>query len=500
MATSRARAVAESFPWRGILLGQCISLLVSGTAVFSEALQTRACVTLPTTQSFFNYVLLSLYLVPWYRKGGGWRAPSVPRWTYALVAVADVEANFLVVTAYRYTSMTSVTLLDCFNIPFVMALSSAFLASRGGGLARCCVLGAALRARYTKRHVLGVAVCLAGLAVLVATDAFFPKAKSGDGGGDGDGDGDGGGASCPPAFAQRMGGPGSAVYDPALGDLLCVGGALLYAVSNVAQESLVKRFDASEFLGFLGAFGTLISGVQVAVLERDELARVGGSGAATAGQVAGYIAGFVACLFCMYSLTALFLRESDAAFFNLSLLTSDIWAALASAFVFGRPPHWPYWCAFVVIVAGLVVYNREPRPTNALMLEGGHGGGGGGGGGGDADGYGDVGPDEAVARLELFYLRHNPSKVGGAAALVAKYAGNAGRMFRALEEKYGAPMPTLEEAEAAARDREEKDDDEGAAAGGGGGSGEHGGGEAEQQTPPLKAASEQTTSAACVVS
>ena len=369
-----------SFPWRGILLGQLISLLVSGTAVFSEALQTRACVNLPTTQSFMNYVLLCGYLVPWYRRGG-WRAPSVPWWTYALVALADVEANYLVVTAYRYTSMTSVTLLDCFNIPFVMAMSSAYLCS-----GRLPLLGACgVRARYTARHALGVAVCLAGLAVLVATDAFFDarrthpahRAREAAGGSAG---------ACPPAFAQSMGGPGSAAYDPPLGDALCVGGALLYAVSNVAQESLVKRFDAAEFLGFLGAFGTLVSGAQLAALERGELARVGGAGAAPAAQVAGYIGGFVFCLFCMYSLTALFLRESDAAFFNLSLLTSDVWAALASALVFGRPPRWPYWVAFAVIVAGLVVYNREPRPTDAPgLLEPRGGGGRDGGGGGDAE-------------------------------------------------------------------------------------------------------------------
>jgi solute carrier family 35 protein F1/2 len=34
----------------------------------------------------------------------------------------DVEANYLVVKAYAYTSMTSVMLIDCWSIVVAMAL------------------------------------------------------------------------------------------------------------------------------------------------------------------------------------------------------------------------------------------------------------------------------------------------------------------------------------------------------------------------------------------
>lgn len=44
-----------------------------------------------------------------------------------LLAIADVEANFIVVSAYQYTSLSSAMLLDCFTIPVVMLLSSIFL-------------------------------------------------------------------------------------------------------------------------------------------------------------------------------------------------------------------------------------------------------------------------------------------------------------------------------------------------------------------------------------
>lgn len=52
---------------------------------------------------------------------------QVPWWKYMLLALADVQGNFLVVCAYKYTSISSAMLLDCFTIPVVMLLSKLFL-------------------------------------------------------------------------------------------------------------------------------------------------------------------------------------------------------------------------------------------------------------------------------------------------------------------------------------------------------------------------------------
>lgn len=49
----------------------------------------------------------------------------------------------------------------------------------------------------------------------------------------------------------------------AVGDMLCLGGALLYAVANVSEEFLVKQYSRMEYLGMIGLFGVLISGVQM---------------------------------------------------------------------------------------------------------------------------------------------------------------------------------------------------------------------------------------------
>ncbi len=101
------------------------------------------------------------------------------------------------VLAYRYTSLTSVTLLDCFTIPLAVALSAA-------------VLGA----RYCPGHYAGAAVCLAGLVILVLSDR---------------GGGDGGGSS------GGREGAGRAWF----GDALVLLGASLYAGCNVLAEKLL---------------------------------------------------------------------------------------------------------------------------------------------------------------------------------------------------------------------------------------------------------------------
>lgn len=67
----------------------------------------------------------------------------------------------------------------------------------------------------------------------------------------------------------------------------------------------------------------------------------------------------------MYSWTSLFLQAGDAAMFNLSLLTSDVYALLFSFLVENVTPDWLYFVAFAVIFCGLVIYHVQPPPTSA---------------------------------------------------------------------------------------------------------------------------------------
>eukprot|EP01034_Spumella_vulgaris_P028199 gene28199-35015_t len=180
--------------------------------------------------------------------------------------------------------------------------------------------------RYTRKHLVGTLICLSGLICIIVNDSVNGGQKRG--------------------------------KDPVMGDILCLCGAVLYASSNVLQEHLVKFHDRGEFLGRLGGFGFLLALLQCMVIDLP--------GMRTANfttEVILSIAGFVCCLFLMYVNTSSFLEQSDAIMFNLSLLTSDVYAVIFTYFFDGYLVGWPYFLSFGLVIAGLVVYHTEQPPS-----------------------------------------------------------------------------------------------------------------------------------------
>lgn len=263
----------------------------------------------PVTQSSLNYILLSSYF---FCSFGQLRREglTVPLWLYLFWAICDVEANFLVVLAYQYTSIRSVMLLDCFTIPCVMCLSRCFLA-----------------ARYTTWHVVACLICLVGLVLTVLSDVDSAKGNP------------------------------SHKGSPWFGDVLVLVGASLYGISNVLQEWLVKGggFKRKEALGMLGLFGMAISLAQALILERHAVVRLTWSL-----PMMLSLLGFQLCLFGVYVLTSRFLSFSDAALFNLSLLTSDLYSVLFSWRVQHMALTWLFCVAFGTTISGLVLYHTQP--------------------------------------------------------------------------------------------------------------------------------------------
>lgn len=294
-----------------VVLGQTLAVLLTGTGVTSQLLSTEHHIDMPTAQLFLNYVLLLVIYAPVLLRRRGWpdvRAVARSRGGYyLLLGIIDVEANYAVVRAYQYTTLTSVQLLDCFTIPCVMLLTWRFL-----------------RQRYRLWHIVAVVVCIAGLGLLVVSD-----------------------------LDNRQ---GQTAPDPLLGDLLCLLGAVLYAVSNVSQEYLVKQHDRVEFLAMIGACGTLVAGVQMAAVEHTALAAADWS----AGAVPALIVGFALCMFALYSLVPVLLVWSGATMLNLSLLASDAYSMLFGVFLFRFSLTWLYFLASAIIVLGLLAYNAAP--------------------------------------------------------------------------------------------------------------------------------------------
>ncbi|KAL8144434.1 hypothetical protein V2J09_017466 [Rumex salicifolius] len=296
-------AVLRQFGYKkevgSILLGQFLSLLITSTGFTSSELARRG-INAPTSQSFLNYVLLGLVygIVILYRRN----ALKAKWYYYLILGLVDVEANYLVVKAYQYTSLTSVMLLDCWSIPCVILLTRVFL-----------------KTKYRFKKIAGVLICIAGLVMVVFSDVHANDHAA-----------------------------GSA---PVKGDLIVIAGSTLYAVSNVAEEYFVKSADRVELMSMLGIFGAIISACQIGILERAELRSIHWK----AGSALPFF-GFSAAMFFFYSLVPILLKVSGAALLNLSLLTSDMWAVVIRIFLYHEKVDWLYFVAFAAVTVGLIIY------------------------------------------------------------------------------------------------------------------------------------------------
>ncbi|XP_068187514.1 solute carrier family 35 member F2-like [Antennarius striatus] len=307
-----------------VILGQVLSLLICGTAVSSEFLANYGVQT-PMLQSFLNYALLLLvYTTMLCTRKDQRNLPQILKtdwWKYLIMGVADVEANYSVVTAYQFTTLTSIQLLDCCVIPMLMVLSWFFL-----------------KTRYRPIHFVAVVVCLLGVGTMVGADILAGRA------------------------------PGS-TSNVALGDGLVVLSAFLYAVSNVCQEYTVKNLSRVEFLGMMGLFGTLVSGVQLAALETRAVAEI-----PRQLIVLLMFASYVLCMFALYSAMPVMVKMTSAMMVNLPLFTSNLFSLFCGIYLFGYKFSTLYIVSFVIITVGFIMYNAVPTlsapPDSAGSVDG----------------------------------------------------------------------------------------------------------------------------------
>ena len=121
---------------------------------------------------------------------------------------------------------------------------------------------------------------------------------------------------------------------------------------------MLKDRDRVEYLGMLGGFGTIVAAIQMSIFEIDAITK-----AEWHADTICYLFGFVICLFLVYCNMSAFLSSSDSGLFNLSLLTSDVYAVIFSYFVYHYQVHWLYYIAFVLSGTGLYCYHSAGQPT-----------------------------------------------------------------------------------------------------------------------------------------
>ncbi|KAK9245269.1 hypothetical protein V1506DRAFT_538873 [Lipomyces tetrasporus] len=296
--------------WIILFHGQILSLCIVATNTFSSYLAADGN-NVPAFQTLFNYVILNLVFTPYtvYRYGVKryFKNLYYDGWKFFILAFADVEGNYFVVKAYQYTNLLSAQLLDNWAIAVVVVLSFLFL-----------------KVRYRWNQVVGIIVCIAGMVLVVIGDLLTDK--------------------------------NYAAVDMVKGDLFVLLGATCYGISNTLEEFLVSKRPIYEVLGQMGLFGMIINGVQAAIFERESIKE-----AHWGGRIAGWFTGYTLAMLVLYCTAPILFRMSSAAFYNLSLLTSDFWGLLIGIKVFGYYVFWLYPVGFVFTVSGMIVYNSMVR-------------------------------------------------------------------------------------------------------------------------------------------
>ncbi|XP_054163573.1 solute carrier family 35 member F2-like, partial [Oppia nitens] len=300
--------------WKTLFLSQFLSLLICTTRIMSQYIQNYYKIYIPTAQSFLTYTLLCLIFTTWLAfrptNKGLIHVIRVRGWKYLLLSVVDLEANFVTATAFQYTALTSIQLLDCIQLPTVLALSWLFIKVRFGLL-----------------HILGSCIALIGIGCLVWADIddistdTIPKNRF-------------------------------------LGDMLCLLGAALYGISNVFEEYCVKCYSIVEFLGMIGLFGAILNGIQLYVLERHELVNAINF---EKWQEISLVIGFSMSQLLVYITMPLAIQLSDSSAVNISILSSDFYTLIVGLYLFRYKFHWLYFISGATVIVGYLVYHMEPQ-------------------------------------------------------------------------------------------------------------------------------------------
>jgi solute carrier family 35 protein F1/2 len=292
--------------WLTLLLGQVLAICITSTNTLSSLLANEG-TSIPAFQSFFNYVLLNLIYTTYtiykygFKKWG--RLVIFEGWRFFILAFLDVEGNYFVVLAYRYTTILSAQLINFWAIVIVVVISFFFL-----------------KVRYHYTQIAGILLCIGGLGVIFGSD-------------------------------QITGSNSFGASDEVKGDLFALLGATFYGLSNVFEEYLVSEKPLYEVVGQLAFWGMFINGTQAGIFDRASF-----RSATWNSRVGGYLTGYTFILSLFYSLAPVLFRLSSAAFFNISLLTGSFWGVAIGIKVLGLSIHWMYPIAFVLIILGQVLY------------------------------------------------------------------------------------------------------------------------------------------------
>lgn len=165
-----------------------------------------------------------------------------PWYFYMLLAFLDVQANYLVVLSFRYTSLINTNLLTSISVISVMSTSK-------------LILGRI----FTLPHFMGVFLVLLGSMLIVSSDfgkRYHPNHSNNDNN---------------IANESDLVGIHKNVNDHIHGDVFAIIAALLFGLNDTLAEYCIHHSTANEYLAMLGIFGCFFSLCESIIFESNQL-------------------------------------------------------------------------------------------------------------------------------------------------------------------------------------------------------------------------------------
>ena len=239
----------------------------------------------------------------------------VPWWVYLGMAIMDVVSNYMTLASFRYTSLTSTTLLSSLTVPATM-LASRYILAR----------------TYRLPHFFGVCLSLLGGAMTVWTDVGSETSTD---------------TNHPHSY---------------IGDLLAITAAMLYGVSDAIGEYSIKYIDRVEYLGMLGFFGAILTFLSLPLLEgRAVYLLFVDTPVSILCAIFAVMVWYVVSLIYYYVASTVFYTRGDATLLNLSLQTSSMWAILFTVVAEQESPKKEFYWAAVMVATGVFIYEMGPK-------------------------------------------------------------------------------------------------------------------------------------------
>ncbi|KAI0977973.1 hypothetical protein GJ496_004997 [Pomphorhynchus laevis] len=234
---------------------------------------------------------------------------------YAFLGFLEVEANFLAVKAYAYTSVVSVQILDSCTLPVIFVLSMILL-----------------KRRYYVIHYIALTSTIIGTSMLIYFDHSLSKANAN----------------------STEGSVPSKAY---IGNIMMAAAASIYGLTNVLQEMILRKRPTVEYIFSLSLCTCIISSMQTFIFERSSIQ----SAEYDNWQFVSYFIGFILSLYGFYIMIPLQLKKHGCVVFNMNLQTSDVYTLLAGTLLFKNKFSGWYIVAWCLIVISTLMYNyKEP--------------------------------------------------------------------------------------------------------------------------------------------